>query len=394
MTDYFIGLIVAGVIVSLIVVTLVAGLVARAGFPLPPEERRTGSIDGLRGYLALSVFVHHFVVWTQITFLGGTWSAPSQNFLNQLGVGGVALFFMTTGFVFYPRVLTGFRACSWPKVYIARFFRIIPMVATSLIAITVIVALRTGNGLDKTYAISAIKWITAWSEPPLLGYEETWRINAYVLWSLWYEWLFYLFVLPACALAMDLIRGRLPSWTVPVALLAASLTARALLFPNLMVKYLPLFAIGMLAYEFQRHESTARALRSPAAAGLATVLLVCAMFLAQEPFGFALPIFSGFFLVVACGNSLGGLLRTKGALVLGECSFSIYLLHAIVLNVLFVGIAEKVGTSTTVFLPVIPLVAGLLVVLISVATYLVVERPAIRIGANLRRVARRQLVAP
>jgi hypothetical protein len=65
-TGYPIVTIAVGLILAYVVATFAAGLLANRGFPLPPEERRIGCIDGLRGYLALSVFAHHFIKWIQV----------------------------------------------------------------------------------------------------------------------------------------------------------------------------------------------------------------------------------------------------------------------------------------------------------------------------------------
>lgn len=43
---------------------------------------------------------------------------------------------MTTGLVFYPRVLAGFFKTSWPATYATRVFRIVPLILFSVIIIT------------------------------------------------------------------------------------------------------------------------------------------------------------------------------------------------------------------------------------------------------------------
>lgn len=379
--NYPIATIGLGAVAAYLMATAAAALIARAGFPLPPVERRIGCVDGLRGYLALSVLVHHFVMWMSVTRFGQHWGWLPVNVLNELGIGAVALFFMTTGLLFYPRVLTGFRACSWPRIYITRLFRIVPMVVVSVAIITAVIAARTGHGLDRGFPLAAATWISTHGEPPLLGYQDSGRLNGHVLWSLWFEWLFYLFVLPACAMAMDLMRGRLPSWALPAALLVGSLAAQALGVPLRLLPFLPMFAIGMLAYECQRREFIARQLRSPFAAVAAIAALGTGMFAFPTPFLFGLPLFGFFFTCVACGNDIGGLLRTRGALVLGECSYSIYLLHGVLLSLLFVDAGAFTGRVATDELPILLPFVAVTAALLTAMTYLLVERPLIGAGA-------------
>ncbi|WP_237477180.1 acyltransferase family protein [Lichenibacterium dinghuense] len=376
--------------------TAVGAAAARAGFPLPPGERRIGCVDGLRGYLALAVLVHHFVVWMQVTRLGGTWSAPGVALLNNLGAGGVALFFMTTGLVFYPRILRGFRATPWPSVAVTRVFRIVPLVAVSVAVVAAVIVLRTGARPGAGDLGAALDWITARAQPPLLGDPDSGRIDAYVLWSLHFEWIFYVAVLPACALAMDAARGRAPSWAVPGALFCAALLARQI-HPQDLPRYLPLFALGMLAHELQRSAAAARWLRGRLATAAAAAALVLGLTTAPDPYGLPQMALLGFFFAaVAAGNGFGGLLRTRGALALGECSYGIYLLHGIVLSLLFVEGAGLLRGIPTGWLPLVAPAAAVAVAGITPLTYLAVERPMIAAGSRLARglTRRRVFAAP
>ncbi|MCC9001654.1 MAG: acyltransferase, partial [Candidatus Competibacter sp.] len=54
---------------------------------------RYPSLDGLRGYLALAVFVSHSSIW-YFYLRTGTWDVPPSNVYTQLGQGSVTLFFM------------------------------------------------------------------------------------------------------------------------------------------------------------------------------------------------------------------------------------------------------------------------------------------------------------
>lgn len=377
---------------ALVVATLAGSGLARAGFPLPDERQRLGRLDGLRGYLALSVMIHHFVVWFQVTRLGGTWSPPTVNFFNSLGTGGVALFFMTTGFVFYPRILKGWRGVDWRATYISRLFRIYPLVLVALALISLVILARTGSRTagpptPATWAdqpAAFAEWLGFWAEPPLFGEPDSGRINAYVLWSLWCEAMFYLFVLPGLAFLRDLTRGRVPSWCLPFALgLLAALLSHFLRHP-FVLPYLPLFAIGMLAFELRSRPAVARLLSGPPAAFVAILALAAAMVLKASPFGFPQILAYGFFFAcVGCDNSFGRLLATRGALVLGECSFGIYLLHGILLDVLFVDVFPRLGELTRVEILCGLPVAAAVIVAVGGLVYVTLERPCIRTGRRL-----------
>lgn len=374
---------------AVIIAHLLAGFVGRLGFPIPDDARRIGCIDGLRGILALAVVIHHTFIWIQSSWLNGQWSFPPPNVMNQLGAGAVALFFMTTGLVFYPRLLAGLSPTSWLQLYVTRVFRIVPLTAVSVILVTALIIYRTHAVPDIHYIGAAARWITAWSEVPLLGYYDSGRINSYVLWSLWYEWLFYILVLPILAGVMSLMRHRqLPTWIAPTSLLCIGIIGQSFFqlsgpFWSL-VGYLPTFAIGMLAYELQSRPAVRNAISKPSLTVFATAALLVGMTTTHSPDAVSIPLFGFFFVSVACGNSLGGVLDRRNTLVLGECSFGIYLLHGIVLDALFID-TRALTVLSPLWLSCLLPIAAIAVMLITPATYLLVERPAIRQGKSLAR---------
>jgi peptidoglycan/LPS O-acetylase OafA/YrhL len=384
----FLFILAVAIVVALVAATFTGSVLARLGFPLPPSDRRIGALDGLRGYLSLLVLVNHFYIWTEYTKETGKWAKPSINILNQFGAASVALFFMTTGIVFYPRILTGLRKISWPTLYITRIFRIIPLVTASVAVITVIIIARTGARLNWQYPGSAALWISAWDEPDLLGYPETARMNAHVFWTLQCEWLFYLLVVPACALLMDLVRSRAwPSWIVPLTLFGVAGVGRVIAWlngtsiPNL--AYLSLFAIGMFAFECQARPGLRKFLSKPIMTVAITFALILGMTLSNEPYSKTLPFFAVFFIAIAAGNTLGGLLKTRGALVLGECSFGIYVLHGILLDIVFTDLAPLPASLSLREMPMLLPVMAIVAVLVTATTHLLIERPAIRLGKLL-----------
>ena len=67
------------------------------------ESNRNSPIDGLRGFLGVSVFIHHTVV-TWFFLHGYPWQPPPSRLMLHLGQTSVALFFMITAFLFWGRV--------------------------------------------------------------------------------------------------------------------------------------------------------------------------------------------------------------------------------------------------------------------------------------------------
>lgn len=367
---------------SFICAVVIGEFLVRMQFPLPSPNKRIGRIDALRGCPALSVFLHHFIAWIQVDRLGGSFATYPAPFFKSMGSGGVSLFFMITGLVFYPRILAGFGTVRFTSIIVGRVFRIMPLVITSVLAVTAIIRLRTGNAFDTDFIFAFTSWITAYGEPPLLGYADSWMLNSNVLWSLWYEWIFYLVIMPVSALAIAGIRGHLPSWCVPVAILIVPMLLLAAGIRVAILYFLPLFAIGMLSHECRSNQRAAVFLKTRLAAAIAIASLVVAMSVSWS----ALPVYPFYaflFAAIVCDNDLLGLLKSRALLALGECSFSIYLLHGLVLNLLFVDGNPLLRPIATEWLPVLMPAVTASVVLVAAVSFMVIERPAMRIGTAL-----------
>ena len=379
-----------GFVLTFAAAMAVGELIARLGFPLPASEKRIGQIDGLRGFLCLAVMFHHFVVWMQMARLGGGWSTPTINFFQMIGSGAVALFFMATGLLFYPRIRAGFSANNWPSIFVSRLFRIVPLSIVAVVMVTGVVMFHTGRGLDEAYPGAALQWVAATGMPPLLGYADSARVSAYVLWTLNMEWIFYLLALPACALLMELFhRRRWPSWTLPIVLILAGVVLKEAFHGVTFWKYLPMFATGMLAFELSCRPVIARRLQSRSATWAALASLAFAAVVFKSPLDLAWPFLAAFFMAVACGNDLGGLLRSRAAVVLGECSYGMYLMHGMFLFLLFTHGKALTDPVPTPFLPLfLPLLVLILAPLVS-TTYLLVERPGMKTGHSLARRLRK-----
>ncbi|GJD78525.1 hypothetical protein GCM10007886_40900 [Methylobacterium gregans] len=357
----------------------------RAGFPVPASGET--AIDGLRGLLALGVLVHHVAIWIPVARAGAAWTTPESLPLHNLGAGSVGLFFMVTGYVFYPRVLGGLRGLDLGRLALGRLFRLYPALIASILLILGLILWRTGGaqaGTIHAEAAALLRWLACAGTPPLLGEADSGRMNAHVLWSLRYELLFYILVLPACCAAMDRVRGRAPTWWVPAGLLVVALLLRPLKNALPLIGYLPLFAVGMLAYEVRLRETLATRLRGPVATCLGLAALALAATTQVVPGKpAALALYGAFFVCIACGNDLGGLLRARSARLLGACSYGVYLLHGVVLSALFVDLAPLTGAVPTGLLPLLIPAAAMAAVLLAALVHLAVERPGIRAGQAL-----------
>ena len=67
------------------------------------SPKRFNSIDGLRGYLAFSVYLHHSIVW-YFYLQDEIWQAPPTRLFRHLGEASVAVFFMITSFLFLTKL--------------------------------------------------------------------------------------------------------------------------------------------------------------------------------------------------------------------------------------------------------------------------------------------------
>jgi hypothetical protein len=84
--------------------TLICWLVSTAPFralDAPPHSAgaRVSSLDGLRGFLALSVVFSHVAVFHNL-LAGGRWDLSPSRFYTMVGQAAVVLFFMVTSYLF------------------------------------------------------------------------------------------------------------------------------------------------------------------------------------------------------------------------------------------------------------------------------------------------------
>ena len=368
----------ATIVAGLVAVSWFGGRIAKYSVSIENAAGRFGSIDGLRGYLALAVVAHHFMIWTGIVSAGRSWEAPPENWANQLGTGSVAMFFMATGFLFYPNIRAGPFGTRWFAFYIKRVFRLVPLTLFSVGLVTIVIAFQFETMPRRHFFVDLAFWLSGWQPGSLLGIASAGRANAYVLWSLWYEWVFYLFLVPLFSLLSAGFGRQL--WLLPVLVVAVSVGARHSGSLNPIWMYLPMFACGMLVRQLVEVPRLVAAMKGRSAAVLGSTALAATMFGFHEPHQIALVGLAVFFAVVASGNTLFGVLETRGAALLGSVSFGIYLLHGLIFYVWFTLISP-ISAAVPAWIA-FPFLSGMTVAL-AYACHVLIERPAISAGHKI-----------
>lgn len=305
-------------------------------FGVPSLQGRFAAIDGLRGYLAFFVFLHHACVWYFFSH-GVPWRAPPSHLYNHFGQSAVALFFMITAFLFWSKLLDGKRnGIDWRQLYQSRLVRLLPLYWTVLAALLLVLAWRTGFAWQVPWQsqvgpLLSWLWFTAGGMPDLNGVANTAQMVAGVTWSLPYEWLFYL-LLPLAGWRM---RIDLPRWAWLVAL--AAVVWWLLWRPD---RLSMLFFLGGITAAYAvRRPAFCQWAQGGVASGLVLLLLGLTVWL--FPGLHDLPgkwlkyvpllLLSLAFVLIAAGNSLFGLLHLPVSRMLGEVSYSMYLWHGLLL---------------------------------------------------------------
>lgn len=351
---------------------------------LPATANRHSAIDGLRGYLALGVFLHHAVIWFH--YLGGApWGTLPSRYYAHLGGSSVSLFFMITSFLFFSRVLEARDKgeIDWGKLYLSRLFRIAPLYLVSILAVWLIVFGVTGWQWKEGLASLVRKGLESsllgvFPLPPLNGFEDPKVIVAGVYWTLAYEWFFY-GALPLLAL---LCGSKVPLRYQAFTLLSVLWVVQSGPRLRLLLPFIGGMAVAILV----RSEKVRQMRRAPLAAPLVPILLLASIATSLDPYTrLNLVLLAAVFLLIAGGNSVFGLLEHRVSRLLGELSYGIYLLHGILLFLAFrlvlpAGLQADLP-SEVFWATVLGIVPALLA--LSVVAHRWIEQPGIRWGREL-----------
>ena len=345
-------------------------------FPVIAENGRFLSIDGLRGYLAFFVFLHHSSIWYYY-LRTDTWAVPPSKLYTHFGQSSVALFFMITGFLFFTKLLNGKnKFIDWLELFISRIMRLAPLYFFVIFLLFLIVGFLSGWIIKESLPVlfkKIIYWIsfTILGAPDLNGVERTNIIVAGVTWSLIYEWKFYL-ALPL----MGMLMGLRPKLGFVV-------------FSLIILWYLEAWKISFHYLAFLGGIASAILVRfdkfcifSTSRTGtVITLISLLSITLFDTAYSIApLLILTIFFSLIAGGNSLLGILTSLTSRTMGDLAYGIYLLHGLLLfsvfKFLFGFSAAKELTSMQHWAIIFALTPA--IIILSMLTFRMLEKPCMK----------------
>jgi peptidoglycan/LPS O-acetylase OafA/YrhL len=337
-----------------------------ADTPPTTVQARIYTLDGLRGFLALAVVFHHGAIYRRY-LLAGTWDPPPTRFYADLGPVGVAMFFMITGYLFWGQTLRVDGRLNLAKLYIGRFFRIMPLCAFLALVMLPIIGTLAGWHLSDPMAVRS-------------HYAVQIRLLGGVTWTLRYEWAFYV------SLALTSVFARTPIWGGLFPGLGIIIGSLALLRNpgDIPIAAVLMFSIGMAAAYAKQWLREIRIPQWAASCGaLAGPVLVLWAFDSVYETVPILLLGASFFLVVF-DATVFGLLLTKSATRLGNISYGIYLLQGPAFFLIFSVPALQALALTSPFGHwAVAILVALVLVLVATLTHVLIERPGIKAGQRL-----------
>lgn len=334
----------------------------------PQAHDHNHAMDSLRYFLASFVFISH-----GSRMIGhvndGTWKSVSPE-LNYMATLGVSLFFCITAVLFWGKIKES--NINFTKLYINRFFRIVPLIWFNSIVIIIITCVLSMSFPDW----NVLYWFDPLNNnrPDFNGFRGSWALTGGVFWTLVFEWGFY-FTLPF------LFFFRKNKLGVSITLMFVFIYISDYILLDINFGVIMPFVIGMLAIDISE-----RIVINKLLANTVFILSVVSLFYFLPKLQNVASI-SNFLmlLIMICVIKRAdafGFLKIKGFQRLGAASYSIYIMHALVLFISF-KVAKKFDILNA-YPSTVMVLSSMLILLISAFTYKYIEMPFIRYGRKLK----------
>ncbi|SPW34512.1 Uncharacterized protein conserved in bacteria [Edwardsiella tarda] len=314
------------------------------------------SISGLRAFLALAVLLSHSTHYLYSLEKKWIYDANYKEFFSigniylNLGKVGVLMFFMISGFLFYRLV---YKESMNTRMFLKkRILRIVPAYWFSMVVIIMIGCFYYRVDYNISSLIELLRWAFFIGDYSIGGINTA-HINAGVDWTLKIEWILYL-SLPILFIMTRKKSKRHKDISILISILIIlALAFMIRLYAGIYTDPRPVlgFASGLLAFRLSEKIKTFKdsKLLGYLAAAFVILSLPLGTYAAFYLFMVFFCTFS--FLVVSSGNTISNILSNKTIVSLGEASYSIYLIHGMVLFLMEkVDIARQINTFAGIFL--------------------------------------------
>jgi peptidoglycan/LPS O-acetylase OafA/YrhL len=356
-------------------------------FKLEPNQTKYTGIEGLRGFLAFFVFVHHYSSWYGLMHTVQWSLIEPVAILARFGKHSVFIFFMITGFLFFDKLFRN-EPINWSEFLWKRIFRLFPLYFLSILVVIFYVLLKTNFELtvSKSKLLEdSLNWIAfGFIKCPAINNDGISHLtNSGVHWTLSFEVFFYL-SLPLFAAVF--FKKQIPLLT---AFICASLCYFFLTKRGFNTAIFKMFIYGILvAFVNFKIKNTGLSIKSKWI-GFAGILLFYSVFndkFANENLDIC-ALFLLFFIIVR-GNSILGVLNWKSSQILGQLSYSVYLIHGLVIYTLNTFIIPKsyilsLSKTNYMFLGIVYCSA---IIFVSFLTHIYIELPGNKLITHIRNI--------
>ena len=306
--------------------------------PDGPKKDQFNALTGLRGFAALWVVSLHFEDVTNLL-------APASVALNWLmgaGANAVPLFFVLSGFVLLHTYHQRFNVFSWAEYrrYLGlRLARIYPAYLAALLLMVGLVGVAALRGTPHSEASYPVRWLP-WEA---LMMHQWWQSGFFGWnfpdWSVSTEWFAYLFIFPLAVGVMKKLTGRVAAILCVTVLLLVEPAIRLRWEWKIPMVSL-LFLTGAGLWKIRYSWGKAGGLINEHLDMIGAVMLLFALAIGPvfSPYVFLILILTAFSLLILGVTYRGGIpsyvLSSRPAIFLGEISYSVYLIHGVVLRLL------------------------------------------------------------
>jgi len=354
-------------------------------------NKRFAGLDGLRGLLAPSVFVHHAVLYLSFLHIGN-WFGLTSIFYSQMGVLPVTLFFFLTGYLFWSKLMKHAKLnfSSFIKNRVGRLGGAYLLACVLLFAFAMV---QSGFHRQVSWGrlmLEALAWLSFLGAGHDVNQVFDSKRMLGQIWTLRLEWMFYL-SLP-CLGWFARKKTRLPMLLV-VAALSSVLIERVTLDFSAPLNYLwkmvgyyahmliLTFSVGMVIAIIPKSGAMRTWAQGWVATLLSAVLLGITACFVTPHHGWLESVMLAFpFACVCFGNTWFGLLSLTSVRSLGRVSYSFFLLH---MFVLYAGQAvlsrfTAMGSLATWGYWSFTAVCGIVTVVLSYLSYQFLEYPFLK----------------